>query len=113
MEMSIHQKINRARWFSTSLIEQMSNIGAEVGRAIASRGKDAQQSMAAFQRAVELLDLTIEDKKNQGSALKELCRLKAVLVDYFLGQNIYGSDDGKWNAYFYFFNNAASAKYFK
>lgn len=104
----LHSQLNSQKWFAKSLIEQMANIGAEVGRAMTDNNNNE-----AFMRAIELLDLTIEDPKNHESQLKELCRLKAVLVDYFIGENTYGSSNTLWDNYFYFFNAAATAKYFR
>ena len=100
------------RWFELSLVQQLANVGAEVDRAMIWKKKDEKLSQKAFERGIELLDLTIEDKKNRGGKLKELCRLKEVLGDYFMGDNQYGSTEENWNSYFYFFNAAASAKYF-
>ena len=94
------------RWFKFSLIEQMANIGAEIGRAINWRGKDEKESMASFERGLELLDLTIDDPKNK-KRLRELLRVRETLADYFYFDNIYGSSDEKWNSYFYAFNYAA------
>jgi|SRR3989344_2254183 len=104
--------IDQQSWFARPLAEQMANIGTEVGRAMEWQITDPARSTAAFYNAIDLLDLTIEDKKNRGSAMTELCRLKEALGDYFLGDNIYGSTKQNWNSYFYFFNVAASAKYF-
>ena len=84
------------------------DIGAEVGRTIQWRVKDKSKSMACFERGLELLDLTIEDKKNHDGKLKELCILREVLVDYFHCDNIYGSSDENMNNYFYGFNYAAA-----
>ncbi len=56
---------------------------------------------------LELLDLTIEDSKNK-KGLKELCRLRKMLADYFYFDNIYGSSDETWENYFYSFNYAAA-----
>lgn len=109
----IHKNLAGGRWFEFSFMEQMANIGAEIGRAINWREKDEKLSQLAFERGLELLDLTIHDPKNRGSKCKELCRLGEVLADYFMGENQYGSTDKLWNNYFYFFNAAASAKYFK
>ena len=53
------------RWNQFSLVEQMANIGAEIGRTITWKKKDLQKSNASFERGIELLDLTIEDKKNR------------------------------------------------
>jgi len=60
----------------------------------------------AFFRALELLDLTIDDPKN-ALGLKELCRVREFLVDYFLYDNVYGFDDASWRKYFMTFALAA------
>jgi hypothetical protein len=101
-----HKELASGRWFQLSFFEQMANIGSEIGRAINWRKKDKKTSESAFERGLELLDLTIKDPKNK-KRLKELCRLREVLVDYFCFDNIYGSSDEKWNNYFYAFNYAA------
>ncbi len=98
------------RWFKFSLIEQMANVGAEIGRTINWRGKNKKESQAAFERGLELLDLIIEDPKNK-KRLKELLRVRETLVDYFCFDNIYGSSDENINNYFYAFNYAARKNY--
>ncbi|KAF0133821.1 MAG: Uncharacterized protein FD145_1031, partial [Candidatus Saganbacteria bacterium] len=60
----------------------------------------------AFERALELLDLTISDKKNI-SRLRELLRVREVLADYFVFDNTYNSTDESWQKYFLQFNYAA------
>lgn len=61
----------------------MSNIGADVGRAIQSRAKgDAEASGYAFERALELIDFTIDDPKNR-KRLREVVRGREFLVDFF------------------------------
>jgi len=98
------------RWKNFSIYEQMANIGAEVGRAINWKKKNNQQmSQNAFYRALELIDFTIDDKKNKNS-LKEILRVREVLADYFMGENIYCSTDKSWEKYFYYFNLAARNK---
>ncbi|MBU2036638.1 hypothetical protein KJ866_00295, partial [Patescibacteria group bacterium] len=59
-----------------------------------------------FERALELLDLTIDDDKNK-KRLRELLRVREVMADYFQFDNIYGSTDKSWQNYFYAFNYAA------
>ncbi len=95
------------RWSQFTLVEQMANVGAEIGRAIAWRKKgEKPMSINALYRGLELLDFTINDKKNKDS-LKEILRVREALVDFFLGDNIYKSSDTIWEKYFYFFNTAA------
>ena len=105
----LNQNLTKERWFRLSFFEQMANLGSEVSRAIKWKSKDPERSKHAFESALELLDLTIDDAKNKKrSKLMELCRLRELLADYFCFDNIYGSDDEKWNSYFYGFNYAAS-----
>lgn len=103
-----HPNLASGRWQKLSFMTQMANIGSEVERAISWRKKrDLSYCRAAFERAWELLYLTIKDPKNK-KRLKELCRLKEVLGDDFAGKNEYGSSDRLWHHYFYGFNHAAS-----
>jgi hypothetical protein len=105
--MFFHKELTTEKWNNLSFFEQMSNIGAEIGRTINWQKKDKELSTAAFYRGIELLDATIEDKKNL-KKLKELCRLREAIADYFIFDNIYGSSDKKWNDYFYAFNYASA-----
>lgn len=85
----------------------MANVGSEVGRAINWKNKgNAEYSRLAFERALELLDLTIDNEKSR-SHLKELMRVREALADYFVFENSYNSTDKGWQNYFYSFNFAA------
>ena len=101
-----HKELAAGRWFKLFFVEQIANTGVEFFRTINYRDKDSEYSQAAFERGLELLDLTIDDPKNK-KRLKELLRLREMLVDYFCFDNIYSSSDEKWNNYFYAFNYAA------
>lgn len=105
--MNIFHTEIKERWRTYSVFEQMANIGAEVGRTINWRKKNNQtMSLNAFYRALELIDFSIDDPKNKDS-LKEILRVREVLADYFVGDNIYRSTDVVWEKYFYYFNLAA------
>lgn len=101
-----HQNLADGNWNKISFFEQMANIGSEVSRTINWKKKNKDYSNKAFERALELLVLTIDDTKNR-SRLKELTRLKEVLADYFVFDNEYKSSDDLWQKYFYSFNYAA------
>ncbi|RJQ31361.1 MAG: hypothetical protein C4562_06220 [Actinobacteria bacterium] len=102
-----HSHLASGRWAELTFPEQMANIGSEVIRAISWRNKDNQQYFQkAFERALELLSLTISSEKNK-SRLKELTRLYEVLVDYFAFDNEYKSSDESWQKYFLAFNYLA------
>lgn len=97
----------KSRWHKLSIYEQMANIGAEVGRAISWRRKNnTVMSRNALYRALELIDFTIDDKKNKNS-LGEILRVRELLVDDFMGKNIYQGNDTAWEKYFFPFNLAA------
>ena len=96
----IHKELAAGRWFQLSLLEQLANIGSDVIRAIRWKQKgDSQYSQDAFDRAVELMDLTKADPKNRGR-LKEVGRMREFFTDYFVGENIYGFTDDFWQRYF-------------
>ncbi len=99
-----HKQSANGRWFEFSLSEQMANIGSEVERAMLwKEKKNYEYSSLAFERAIELLDLTVKDGKNK-FRLKEILRLREALVDYFLFDNQFSSSDKLWRSYFYPFN---------
>lgn len=102
-----HQKLASGGWEKLNFFEQMANIGSEVERSIAWKNKkNDSYSQKAIERAFELLNLTIASQQKQ-KKLKELTRLREMLVDYFFGQNQYSSTSKLWQKYFYAFNYAA------
>lgn len=101
-----HKNLAAGRWKKLSFFAQMANIGSEVERSIQWQSKNKEYSRIAFERALELMDLTLADVKNK-QRLKELVRAREVLVDYFFGENIYASSDKLWHNYFYPFNYAS------
>jgi hypothetical protein len=85
----------------------MANVGAEIGRTISWKKRNRPDySQRAFERALELLDLTIRDKKNLGR-LRELLRVREALADFCVFDNSYRSSDESWQRYFYAFQFAA------
>lgn len=104
----IHKDLASGRWLTLSLMEQLANVGTDVARAIQWRNRsNTESSIQALERALELLDFTIADKKNKRQ-LRELVRVRATLADYFLGINEYSFTDESWQRYFFNFNYAAA-----
>jgi hypothetical protein len=102
-----HKELANGRWNKFSFFEQMANVGSEVERTIKWKNKgNKEYSDMAFDRALELLDLTISDHKNI-SRLKEIVRVREALADYFAFENAYHSTDKSWQNYFYAFSWAA------
>ncbi len=102
----IHKNLAGGRWFEFSLLEQMANIGSEIFRTISWRDKNKDYSRKAFERALELFDLTVADPKNK-KRLKEILRCRELWVDYIYGSNQYNQTDTLWQNYFYAFSRAA------
>jgi hypothetical protein len=105
-----HPKLAAGRWYSLSLLEQLANTGSEVERALnwTARGNSEYGTRAA-ERALELLDLTISDPKNR-HRLREITRLREVLLDYFHGSNEYGSTPAAWHSYFHAYGMAVALR---
>ena len=102
-----HKGLAEGHWRQFSFLDQMANIGSEVERALKWKVKNnAAYSQQAFERSLELLDLTLDDRKNS-SRFKELTRLREAIVDYFFGKNEFKSTDELWQKYFLGFTYAA------
>ena len=96
-----HRDLASGRWRNLTLIEQLANTGSEVERALNWAAKaNSEYSHRAVERALELLDLTIADPRHR-HRLKELTRLREVLLDYFTGENEFGSTPRIWHNYFH------------
>jgi hypothetical protein len=95
-----HKNIAEGDWQKKSFLEQMSNIGSEVYRAINWRENNNEEySLLAFNRSLELFDLSKKSKLTY-SQYKELCRAREIWVDYFKYDNKYNSTKESLNKYF-------------
>jgi len=102
-----HKDLAAGRWSQLSFLEQMANIGSEVERALNWRiKKNADYSQKAFERALELIDLTLDNDKNYAH-LKEVARMREAIVDYFSGVNQFMSSESSWRNYFLPFTYAS------
>jgi hypothetical protein len=105
--MTLHQDLAAGRWTELSLMEQLANIGSEVGRAARAKSAGRQERMdAAFDRALELFDLTIADARWR-DRLREITRARELVCDYLFGDNVYGSSAESLDAWFLPFAMAA------
>jgi len=106
-----HRDLAAGRWKDLPLLERMANIGGEVERAIGWRAKDnIEYSRKAFERALELIDLTLESSPKR-SHLREIARMREALVDYFFGANEFKSTESSWRKYFSHFTCAVRRDY--
>ncbi len=95
-----HKDLALGRWSQLSFFEQMANIGSEVERALNWRiKKNVDYAQKAFERALELIDLTLDNDKNYAH-LREIARVREAIVDYFFGVNQFVSSESSWRSYF-------------
>ncbi len=106
-----HKDLAKGRWGKLSFMEQMANIGSEVERALNWRAKNNYDySRKAFERSLELVDLTLENIKD-ASRFKEITRMRESIVDYFFGENSFMSTEASWRNYFSHFTYAGRRNY--
>lgn len=104
-----HGALADGRWRRLTLAEQMGNVGSEVSRALRWQGRDRALFESAMERALELLDLTIEDPRWR-HRLKEPVRARELLCDALFGGKEYGSSLADLNRYFFQFALSARAQ---
>lgn len=98
--------ISSERWHSLTLLEQLGNIGSEVGRAAKWQDRDESSFWGAVSRALELFDLTQTDKRWKGRR-PEIDRAREVFADAVLGGKEYHSNLKDLEKYFMLFALAA------
>ena len=77
-------------WSQMDLIEQLGNIGSEVGRARKWQYVDESRFYLAVDKALELFDATFRDRRWSGK-LREIIIAKEVFADAVLGGHEYKS----------------------
>lgn len=93
-----------------SLNEQLANIGIKVCR-IKKWENEPRYFEASFNQAFDLLMSVIElNKNNNGGALKELIRLKALLIDAYVGGREFNAKLNDFLKYFDYFINQIKIK---
>jgi len=82
MENKYHKSLTKEKWHSFSKDKQILNIAAEFFRAKNWLEKNSEMATDCFNRAFELLDLTLNDRK-WGRGLHELWRFREVLAIFY------------------------------
>lgn len=106
MNIVFHKELAQWRWFELSLMEQMGNIGSEVGRVAMWQKKGGEHFQYAVERALELFDLTLSDARWKGR-LREIARAREVFCDAVNDGKEYGSTLRDLEQYFLPFAIAA------
>ena len=80
------------KWQKMTIFQQLGNIASEISRAIGWEKKgDIEAKKNALERALELINLTLENK-NLGSGLKEVARLQEFVADNYANNQSYKVD---------------------
>jgi hypothetical protein len=97
-----HRDLAAGRWWTMSLAEQLGNVGSEISRVSKWTSRNPEMARAALYRALELIDLTLDDPRHRRSIarLREIARAREVVVDLFDGPNQYGSTALSLQRYF-------------
>src|SRR3989344_886042 len=97
---AVHENLAERKWHKVSLAEQMGNIGSEFNRALSRKEKkDSEGEEKSFDRLLELIDLTITDKRWKGR-VSEIFRLREVICDFFIAGNTYNTRSEYLKDYF-------------
>ena len=105
-----HKNLAEGRWAQMPLSEKMAKIGSEVSRALHWKKRNIEKYYKkAVIRALELISLTL-DTVSVKSHIRELTRLRELLIDYFYGSNQFSSSEVLWQKYFDHFNYVARGK---
>lgn len=102
-------QIDRTTWQQLDILNQMGNIGSEVGQTTsAARDHDSKRTQAAIERALDLFDATIEVlTKARSPRGKEVLRAKDQFLRLFFDDRFEQDADAIEQ---YFMNYALAAR---
>lgn len=96
-----HQDLDLEKWAAQSIFEIMGNIGSEVSRTIKWKQKGREQMWrAAFDRSLELFDISKTLMHLTDGQRKEIYRSREVWADFIIGDNEYNSTAENIQKYF-------------
>lgn len=91
-----HRNLADGKWFDLAFNEQMGNIGSEVNRTIKWFKLNDYRFKSAFERALELIDLTLLDKR-WNSRRKELARSREFFCSLLIEPNKHNNLENELN----------------
>ena len=100
MNIIYHHDAAAGRWKTFSLFEQMGHIGSEISRARRWQNIDQRLFDNAVERALELFDLTMEDKRWRGGHLRELARARELFCNAAFKGGLYQCSLEELQSYF-------------
>ena len=86
--LKLHRQLNPEKWATYSKTQHILMVSNELNRALNCLSSNHQNDAEkCYERAIELTDLIVEDKRWSG-ALKELLRFREILSELFLFKDI-------------------------
>lgn len=99
-----HRNLAAGGWGKLDLVEQMANVGSEVERTIrAHRTGKTSRFEPAFDRALELFDLTAVDPRWRGGRRREILRARDEFCRLFFDPEVPGDSAEGLRRYFFHF----------
>jgi len=72
-----HAELANGRWFTMTIAEQLGNIGSDYERALRWKEKGEEKMfIRAFDRTLELIDLTLSDPRLTIGRRREIARMR-------------------------------------
>ena len=105
----LHASLALGRWSQLSFMEQMGNIGSEVGRACNAQNTNSERFDGAVNRALDLFDMTLTDERWRGRRF-ELARARELFCAASLGQDEYKTSLADLERYFMQFATAVTIR---
>ena len=92
------------KWQGFSLNQQLANVGSEISRAVSLKEKGDRENMKkSILRALELIDLTISDRRWKGRTY-EIFKVREIICDMFFNNGANYNTKTDWlKNYFLFF----------
>ena len=99
------------KWHEMTLSDQLANVGSEFSRMLmAKQNKKPARFESASHRFIELINLTLTDKRWTGRRKREIARLKEIVLDALMPpkEDIEGVQS--LEKYFYYFGVSRQAE---
>lgn len=114
MSRTLHKRAAGGAWGRLELVEQLGNVGSEVERAIrAHRAGRLSRFDGAFERALELFDLTAADPRWHGHRCQEVLRAREEFCRLFFDPDVPPESAEGLRRYFFGFAYAARMLHYR
>ncbi len=114
MKRTLHKHAAAGAWNRLELVEQLGNVGSEVERAIRAHSAGRTNRFeGAFERALELFDLTAADPRWRGHRCQEILRAREEFCRLFFDPDVAPDSAEGLRKYFFGFGHAARMLHYR